>query len=535
MKAPNRESTPRSAERDTLQRTERAGSRNTVGWSTAKTRDRFEYSPAPAGAEEAASEHGPWQLGEGDFGFLKIKNPLLRHLQSPINVDHMQRISPKPVAEGGSKERHKSVHAAVQAKALLNGLSEATTQCEYKECRKTIAERAVVLATALGGADALLEVGAIYESALNDICAVYRRSNTPHHRLDTAREELANLYTVTIDDWFDCMDRAFGTGSGRIKADEFKMATKRLCTLAEGGPPSKWLTQGIKHVKAFRAVSEDECWKEWQLEVETGIRAMVLEHPKLILFKVLMAEKGFMSATLSEWRERFIELETDDDFKEILANSTKSTRKPAAAKETKEHKGGEGKQVSDEMKEMKKALAELQAHVNTGGSTIDAKALEALKSMVAAGYAGGGSGTNTKPGWKCDDTWVKANGVEGFPAPHADRDTLYPLWTAKIYQTIDPTRAAKLTEGSSMAGADCPGCSRRAYITAWYWHPESSQFKEGGKDVRPDGIKKAAWYHSTTTCSQTWKDAHEWVRAHPTDRWMFDRLPSGQDAHQLPA
>ena len=86
-----------------------------------------------------------------------------------------------------------------------------------------------------------------------------------------------------------------------------------------------------------------------------------------------------------------------------------------------------------------------------------------------------------------------------------------------------------------MAGPDCPGCARRGYIQSWYWHPDSSEFKAGGKEVRPDGTKRAAWYHATPQCAQTWKDVHEWVRAHPGDAWMFDRLPAGQNAHQLPA
>jgi hypothetical protein len=141
-----------------------------------------------------------------------------------------------------------------------------------------------------------------------------------------------------------------------------------------------------------------------------------------------------------------------------------------------------------------------------------------------------------RSGWRMDASWVGKFGVEGFPAPH-DRSEVYPLWVAKIYQRIDPSRVAKLPHDTTLCGADCPGCARRGAIPddGWYYHPDSPEFAQHGSRVRPEQTKGTAWMHKSPICAQVWKDVHEWVRAHAEDVWMFDRCPAGQNAHQLPA
>ena len=141
-----------------------------------------------------------------------------------------------------------------------------------------------------------------------------------------------------------------------------------------------------------------------------------------------------------------------------------------------------------------------------------------------------------------NEEWVKREGVEGFPPPDAPREQKYPLSTFKIYSHMGRTISDSFPKTSKTSvGPDCLGCLTHRPGLDWYYHPQHPLFSTAGQSrVRPkkaDGTydnTKTGWYHNGAMCPSVWKDTHQWVRKRPEDKWMFDRVPQGENAFARP-
>ena len=224
------------------------------------------------------------------------------------------------------------------------------------------------------------------------------------------------------------------------------------------------------------------------------------------------------------------------------------------------------KSIDDGVQELRRYLEtdtegrKVQGYLNRKGPTADTstsrsdsvrleKRVHALEARVEAApappsttpqiHAVGGSGGS----YKKDVEWVKREGVEGYPAPNAYKKP--PLFVAKIYSKMGELPVAFPQSSKELVGPQCPGCKKaRPNIpeNGWYYKENHALFQSAGEGrVRPkvgqhdDGGPKyepnTGFMHNAAFCQNVYADVHRWVKAHPEDKWMFDRVPDGEDAY----
>lgn len=158
-----------------------------------------------------------------------------------------------------------------------------------------------------------------------------------------------------------------------------------------------------------------------------------------------------------------------------------------------------------------------------------------LDSQIS-GILGAGGRSSSRNAY--DDQWVQSNGCPGFPAPAAPPRERWPLKLRRVcrHMGLAIPESCPTVRGVS-SGPGCPACVDRGIAEGdWYVHPNDSQFNTvGGGRVRPSsgtGIPQrgTAFYHNASTCLFLWVKVHQWVKAHPADTFLFDRVPAEENA-----
>jgi hypothetical protein len=150
---------------------------------------------------------------------------------------------------------------------------------------------------------------------------------------------------------------------------------------------------------------------------------------------------------------------------------------------------------------------------------------ELLQRMIAA--------VSNKKGW-LDDSWVKDNGVSGYAAPldksrrplHVGRVCALAKSSGVVSDLVIPDKCPK--DKDAYVGPECPCAALRGIPDdAWFWHPDSDQFKSGKPGyarVKPPDLVKSGHYHKLGNCVYIHKLAHEVARK-TGDHSILNPLP----------
>ena len=153
------------------------------------------------------------------------------------------------------------------------------------------------------------------------------------------------------------------------------------------------------------------------------------------------------------------------------------------------------------------------------------------------GVAAGGTSGATPRGGISSPGWVADNGVPGEVAPFDFGPNRKPLWAAKCMKQMGkdvPADLATRCPRGKFIGVECPLCGpNQPQAHKWYMAQDDPNFD--GR-FRPKGLEGRGTriQHTLEMCPMLRKEVHEWVRAHPDDRWMFDKLPDNQEPGALP-
>ena len=231
---------------------------------------------------------------------------------------------------GLNREQERRFWEGFTAPKLIACFTDSMAQYDYAVQRSRFVSKFYMLAVHLGGGskgDA--QACCVLLEMIRDYVAHARAEGIQIAGWTHVMCSIESNAAPTVGSVLTEMDAVFVSPDNRTMHDEHTEAVEQ--TLATG-VPSAWLAPGMNRLRFLRGVAtpESAVWAEWRLEVETGVRDMVVEHPDLYLFEVALSAAGFQNAAMTEWRERFIALEAGDKFRAAQLCSPDDAMRDAA-------------------------------------------------------------------------------------------------------------------------------------------------------------------------------------------------------------